>query len=211
MSDIGIHVTITLNASPLLIDVMMSIVDLLSDRDDPDQQKGETELNKLQTGLNALKPPTDVKPDIEDPSPANTEVNKKSTSKKTLCYITERSPFETGLEYLTDISPNLRYGETENGSLCIRYLSGVIYTTWDDAENMYTCYKKSNYKPSVEGNAGNKQTALNQFMKAMDAGLKRKEYSDPVDPDDDFRPHLKSVIDTSTGYDGGKIEGSLDG
>ena len=85
---------------------------------------------------------------------------------------------------------------------------------------------------------GNRRTAINYMIKAIRAGLvpgQAKElyekktgeisngefwtgkektqgnHKDPVDPDADFKPQLSpGTIDTSTGYDGGKLEGSLE-
>lgn len=173
MSDVGVHVTITLNASPLLIDVMMSIVDLLSDPPGSKEPQPSTELEMSMKVQHELK---------------NNNKN----------FIIEIPEFCPEFKYLLHIHPQLSYGEIENGSLCIRYLSGVIYTTWDEVETAYNVLCIDGLKPAIRGMSEYKQTALNLFIRAMGAGLRRKVYSDHEDfndPDADFRSVLESFVE----------------
>ncbi|MCL7412630.1 MAG: hypothetical protein M8353_03310 [ANME-2 cluster archaeon] len=106
-------------------------------------------------------------------------------------------------------SNHLEYAE-ENEKLMLRYLSGTIYTTWPEIMHAYHLRKDAGVRIFPAGKAGNKHTCLNQFLKAVSDGLRQGQaVGSQDDPDADFRPHLRSVIDTSTRYDGGKIEGSL--
>ena len=124
------------------------------------------------------------------------------------------------------ITGNLQYAESENGLVMIKYLSGTIYSLW--SEIMKACHAKEEHNakivPSTPRN--NKQTALNQFIKAVQGGLrkgqakKKGEISNskfwtgkektPADPDAEFKPMLTGINDTSTNYDGNKLEGSLE-
>ena len=108
---------------------------------------------------------------------------------------------------------NLFYAESENGLVMIKYLSGTIYTLW--SEIMKACRDRIKVKPVPSGKGGNKHTALNQFIKAVEGGLRKGQaktpgdQKEPVDPDADFRPVLNQ--DTHIAQDGGKLEGSLGG
>jgi len=120
-------------------------------------------------------------------------------------------------EFTTDqpvhLSKNLYYAESENGLVMIKYLSGTIYTLW--SEIMKACRDQIYVKPVPQGKGGNKHTALNQFIKAVEGGLRKGQaktpgdQKEPVDPDADFRPMLNQ--DTHIAKDGGKLEGSLEG
>jgi hypothetical protein len=117
-------------------------------------------------------------------------------------------------EFTTDqpvhLSKNLYYAESENGLVMIKYLSGTIYTLW--SEIMKACRDLINVKPIPSGKGGNKHTALNQFIKAVEGGLRKGQAAgSQEDLDADFKKQLTpGTIDTSTGYDGGKLEGSLE-
>jgi len=110
------------------------------------------------------------------------------------------------------ISGNLFYAESENGLVMIKYLSGTIYTLW--SEIMKACRDQINVKPIPEGKGGNKHTGLNQFIRAVEGGLRKGQaktpgdQKEPVDPDADFRPMLNQ--DTHIAKDGNKLEGSLE-
>ena len=106
-------------------------------------------------------------------------------------------------------SPHFEYIETTAGRLWFRYISGNIWTTWDQImklERSLPANQKNFGKLLHYSDRGNRRTAINYMIKAIRAGL----VAGQADPDADFRTQLPpGTIDTSTGYDGGKLEGSL--
>lgn len=121
---------------------------------------------------------------------------------------------------LSHINSALQYFERDD-QLCIRYISTNVWTTWSSIQKVYARFgdpsTHSRWGPLLKHkDKGNRRQAVSYFLRAMAAGLKpgqstSESDSQEDDPDDDFRPHLKSVIDTSTRYDGGKVEGTMEG
>lgn len=193
MSDFGININITLNASPVIIDAMMSLVELLSDSaispctcTTQTPQVIENETQELQDipKWNSQKPYT-----IQEVPPFSD--------------FTTHDPIDLPLQ-----SKHLQYAETHDGRVMIHYLTGTVYTTWDEILKAHDLNSKTKTRIIVTGSGGNRFTAINQFLKAVTAGLQPGQGTprELEDPDADFRPHLKGVIDTSTRYDGNKIE-----
>lgn len=111
-------------------------------------------------------------------------------------------------------SPHFEYIETTAGRLWFRYISGNIWTTWDQImklERSLPANQKNFGKLLRFSDRGNRRTAINYMIKAIRAGLVAGQAAGShEDPDADFRTQLPpGTIDTSTGYDGGKLEGSL--
>ncbi len=139
---------------------------------------------------------------------------------------------------IPELSRHFEYIETTAGRLWFRYISGNVWTTWDHImklERSLPADQKKFGKLLRFSDRGNRRTAINYMIKAIRAGLvagqaagsqakgkisnsefltgKEKtpgDQKEPGDPDADFRPQLPpGTIDTSTGYDGSKLEGSL--
>jgi hypothetical protein len=112
-------------------------------------------------------------------------------------------------------SPHFGYMETGDGRLWIRYISGNIWTTWKQImklERSLPSDQKKFGKLLNYSDLGNRRTAINYMIKAIRAGLVPGQAAgSQEDQDADFRAQLPpGTVDTSTGYDGGKLEGSLE-
>ena len=194
---LDIHVTVELQPSPQL-------VQLLEAMRQPEHKQptmpsmGETE-RLLQPG---------PKQPEKKPQKAQEESKRYPLSSRPTRQIIEVPAFS---EFTTDqpvhLSKNLYYAESENGLVMIKYLSGTIYTLW--SEIMQACKEQIDVKPIPSGRGGNKYTALNQFLKAVEGGLRKGQAAgSQEDLDADFKPMLQQ--NTRADYDGGKIEGSLE-
>ena len=199
---LDIHVTVTLQPSPQLVELLQAIQPRQPKHKQPTMPSmGETE-NLLHPGPEQPeKKPQEAKEQSKDRLPLHRPVHQ----------IVEVPAFST---FTTDqpvhLSKNLYYAESENGLVMIKYLSGTIYTLW--SEIMKACRDQIYVKPIPSGKGGNKHTALNQFIKAVEGGLRKGQAAgSQEDPDAAFKQQLTpGTVDTSTRYDGNKLEGSLE-
>ena len=190
---LDIHVTIELQPSPQLVELLQSC-------QLGTQQHAISELDRFMKERHAIRMPKPKEPPKGrplDPRPVHT-----------IMEVPMFTDFTT--EKPIQITGNLQYAESENGLVMIRYLSGTIYTLW--SEIMKACQAKTKHNAKAvpsSGHGGNKNTALNQFIKAVQGGLRKGHAAgSQVDPDADFKPMLQQ--NTRADYDGGKIEGSLE-
>jgi hypothetical protein len=217
---LDIHVTVELQPSPQLVELLQSMQLRQPEHKQPTMPSmGETE-RLLHPGP---KQPKNTPQEDQERPPGRPPVHRPVRK------IIEVPRFT---EFTTDqpvhLSKNLYYAESENGLVMIKYLSGTIYTLW--SEIMTACRDQINVKPIPVGRGGNKYTALNQFLKAVEGGLRkgqaktkseisnsefwtgkektRDDHKEPVDLDADFRPMLQQ--NTRADYDGNKLEGSLE-
>lgn len=91
---------------------------------------------------------------------------------------------------------NLGYHDQGEGKLVICYGTTKVYTSWED---MFKLPEFINDK-SIKDLNNLKQVAVRHFRKWM--ADHPDLLPDGVDPDADFRPQLKGVINTKTGNDG---------
>ena len=216
-----IHVTVELQPSPQLVELLQAMQPGTQQPAGPEQPMNE--LEKFMKERKELKR-QDIKPQKPQEKP-----KRYPPMSRPVHQIVEVPAFS---EFTTDqpvhLSKNLYYAESENGLVMIKYLSGTIYTLW--SEIMKACGDQINVKPIPSGKGGNKLTALNQFIKAVEGGLRKgqaktkseisnsefwtgkektqDDHKEPVDPDAEFRPILQQ--NTRADYDGSKIEGSLE-
>jgi len=219
-----IRITVQLEPSPRLLELLERLQPgkLPGKLAGPEQPP--TALETLMAERRALRKPSmpsmGETEELLHPGPEESQIKPPAVKEKperlsreryTLQEIPRFSDFDKPVD-LPKQSLHLQYAETKDGRLMIRYISGIVWTTWTEIMKAYAL-KNNNVRIILLGNVGNKSTALNQFLKAMGSGLRQGQTfpGEVEDPDADFRPHLKSVIDTSTRYDGGKIEGSLEG
>ena len=214
-----IHVTVELQPSPQLVQLLEALQPGTQPPAGPEQPMNE--LEKFMKERKELKR-KDLRPQKPQERPPG-----RPPVHRPVRQILEVPRFT---EFTTDqpvhLSKNLYYAESENGLVMIKYLSGTIYTLW--SEIMKACRDQIYVKPIPSGKGGNKHTALNQFIKAVEGGLRKgqaktkseisnsefwtgkektqDDHKEPVDPDAEFRPILQQ--NTRADYDGGKIEGS---
>ena len=206
---LDIHVTVELQPSPQLVELFRA---MQPTGHNIRPQPGSSNLPTKPTigDLDGLERPGPEQPE-KKPQKAQEESKRYPPSSRPTRQIIEVPAFS---EFTTDqpvhLSKNLYYAESENGLVMIKYLSGTIYTLW--SEIMKACKEHINVKPIPSGRSGNKYTALNQFIKAVEGGLRKGQAAgSQEDLDADFKKQLTpGTIDTSTGYDGGKLEGYLE-
>ena len=194
---LDIHVTVELQPSPQLVELLQAM------------QSG--------TWQPAGPEPPQIKP--QEVQEQSTKLEPKPTPAP------ERGPLEVIPYFLhSDIttpdfvalekfSMRLKYGETKDGKLVIKYDTNYIYTTWLDMrrliESLPNKFKFTGVK-LLEDKSPNKSTALRLFIRAVVGGLREGQAAgSQVDPDADFRPVLNQ--DTHIAKDAGKLEGSLGG
>ena len=200
---LDIQVTVTLQPSPQLVQLLQTLQPGTQQPAGPEQPMSE--LDKFMKERKELK-----RQDLK-PQKAQEESKRYPPTSRPVRQIVEVPAFS---EFTTDqpvhLSKNLYYAESENGLVMIKYLSGTIYTLW--SEIMKACKEQIDVKPIPSGRGGNKYTALNQFIVAVGGGLRKGQAAgSQEDLDADFKKQLTpGTIDTSTGYDGGKLEGSLE-
>lgn len=215
-----IHVTVELQPSPQLVELLHAMQPRQPEHKQPTMPSmGETE-RLLHPGPEQPK---------KKPHEAKERPSVRLPVHRPVRQILEVPRFT---EFTTDqpvhLFKNLYYAESENGLVMIKYLSGTIYTLW--SEIMAACRDQITVKPIPIGKGGNKHTGLNQFIKAVEGGLRKgqaktkgeisnsgfwtgkektqDDHKEPVDPDADFRPMLNQ--NTRADYDGNKLEGSLE-
>ncbi len=202
---LDIHLTIELQPSPQLVELLQAMQPRQPEHKQPTMPSiGETE---------RLLHPGPEQPENKPLEPQE-QPKGRTPVRRPVHQIVEVPAFS---EFTTDqpvhLSKNLYYAESENGLVMIKYLSGTIYTLW--SEIMKACRDRIYVKPVPSGKGGNKHTALNQFIKAVEGGLRKGQaktpgdQKEPVDPDADFRPVLNQ--NTHIAKDAGKLEGSLGG
>ena len=202
-----IRVTVELQPSPQLVELLQA----MQPRQPPGPEQPMSELKNFMKERKELKR-QDLKPQEVPKKPENKP--KKFMMHRPVRQILEVPAFsDFTTEQPVHLFKNLYYAESENGLVMIKYLSGTIYTLW--SEIMKACRDQTKVKPIPSGKGGNKHTGLNQFIRAVEGGLRKgqaKTQGDHVDPDADFKPQLPpGTIDTSTRCDGGKLEGLLEG
>ena len=194
---IDIHVTVELQPSPQLVQLLEAM------RQPEHKQPTMPSMGETERLLH---------PGTEQPKKKPQEAREKSKGRlpmhRPVRQILEVPAFS---DFTTDqpvhLFKNLYYAESENGLVMIKYLSGTIYTLW--SEIMAACRDQIKVKPIPIGKGGNKQTGLNQFIKAVRGGLRKGQAAgSQEDLDAEFRPILQQ--NTRADYDGSKIEGSLE-
>ena len=193
---IDIHITVELQPSPQLVQLLQELRPVQTPAKKPEQP--QTELEKFMKERKERKEPKQPDPD--------------------LYLLEEIPPFAFYKHEFVDLEINSAMQYYERGdSLCIRYYSARIYTTWTNVKKLYSRFGDvTRYKfmgPLLkEKDTGNRRQGVSYFIRAIGAGLKPGQAAgSQEDPDDDFRSFTKSVIDTSTRVDGGKLEGMLEG
>ena len=197
MSTFDIHVTVELQPSPQLVELLEAM------RQPEHKQPTMPSMGETERLLHPGTEQPEKKPQKPQERPPG-----RPPVHRPVRQIVEVPAFS---EFTTDQpvhhSKNLYYAESENGLVMIKYLSGTIYTLW--SEIMAACRDQIKVKPIPSGKGGNKHTALNQFLKAVEGGLRKGQAAgSQEDPDADFKPMLQQ--NTRADYDGGKIEGSLE-
>jgi len=224
-----IHVTIELQPSPQLVELLQAMQPADHKiRPQPGPQDSKLPVKPTIGDLEKLQPAGPEPPQIK-PQEAGEQPKDQPPVHRHVHQIVEVPAFsEFTTEKPVHIFGNLSYAESENGLVMIKYLSGTIYTLW--SEIMKACRDQIYVKPVPQGKGGNKHTALNQFIKAVEGGLRKgqaktkgkisnsefwtekektpRDQKEAVDPDADFRPMLNQ--DTHIAKDGNKLEGSLE-
>ncbi|MCK5138236.1 MAG: hypothetical protein KAQ85_00200 [Thermodesulfovibrionia bacterium] len=86
---------------------------------------------------------------------------------------------------------NVKFFETFDGRILIKYKSSKIYTTFDEINQLLAISRVDNELEHVSQDfSSNQRTCIRQFMIAVRNGLKPGD-SVELDPDKDFRPILK--------------------
>jgi len=206
-----IHVTVELQPSPQLVELLQAMQpgkSAIPEQSFPMLEAFMAERRALRKPIKPGPEPPQIKPQEAAEQPKG-----RPPVPRPVHQIVEVPAFsEFTTEKPVHIFGNLFYAESENGLVMIKYLSGTIYTLW--SEIMTACRDHIKVKPVPSGKGGNKHTALNQFIKAVEGGLRKGQaktpdgQKEPVDPDADFRPLLNQ--DTHIAKDGAKLEGSLE-
>ena len=85
----------------------------------------------------------------------------------------------------------VKYFETFDGRILIKYKSSKIYTTFDEINQLLDMSRVDNELEHIPHEySSNQRTCIRQFMIAVSNGLKPGD-SVELDPDKDFRPILK--------------------
>ena len=95
----------------------------------------------------------------------------------------------------------VKYFETVDGRILIKYKSSKIYTAFDEINKLLDMSRVDNELENVPPEySSNQRTCIRQFMIAVRNGLKPGD-SIELDPDKDFRPILKrpSIIEHERG------------
>ena len=187
-----IHVTLTLQPSPQLVQLLQAL--------QPGPEQPMNELEKFMKERKELKHPD------RKPQKSQEQSKGRLPLHRPVHKIVEVPAFS---EFTTDqpvhLSKNLYYAESENGLVMIKYLSGTIYTLW--SEIMKACRDQIYVKPIPSGKGGNKHTALNQFIKAVEGGLRKGQAAgSQEDLDAEFRPMLNQSSQLQGDFGGGVEE-----
>lgn len=212
---LDIHITVELQSSSQLVDLLHAIYSRQPEPKQPTMPSmGETERMLHPGPEQPEKKPQEAKEPPKGPAPKPHEPQKWDP----LIEI-PKFPIQAGTtpEHIPvqGTSPHFGYMETDDGRLWFRYISGNIWTTWEQImklERSLPSDQKKFGKLLNYSDVGNRRTAINYMIKAIRAGLVPGQAAgSPEDPDADFRAQLPpGTVDTSTGYDGNKLEGSLD-
>lgn len=212
---LDIHITVELQSSSQLVDLLHAIYSRQPEPKQPTMPSmGETERMLHPGPEQPEKKPQEAKEPPKGPAPKPHEPQKWDP----LIEI-PKFPIQAGTtpEHIPvqGTSPHFGYIETGDGGLWIRYISGNIWTTWKQImklERSLPSDQKKFGKLLNYSDLGNRRTAINYMIKAIRAGLVPGQAAgSQEDQDADFRAQLPpGTVDTSTGYDGGKLEGSLE-
>ena len=200
---IELHITVELQPSPQLMQLLQELPQLRSSAPrKPSREEIEVDISKaLDNWAEQLeKKPQEAQEEPKQPDPD--------------LYLLEEIPqFPAKNKDFIDLPINSAMQYYELGDcLCIRYYANRIYTTWTSAKKLYARFGDLTRQRALgpllrEGDKGNRRQTISYFLRAMNAGLKPGQAAgSKEDPDDDFRSFTKSVVDTSTRVDGGKLE-----
>lgn len=216
-----IHITVTLQSSSQLLQLLEALQPADHKiRPQPGPQDSKLPVKPAIGDIDALLQPghgaTQIKPqeageEPKGPAPEPHEPQKWdplveiSKFPISACTTPEHVP-------VPGMSPHFEYIETDNGRLWFRYISGNIWTTWEQImklEKSLPANQKKFGKLLGRSDVGNRRTAINYMIRAIRAGLVAGQAAgSQEDPDADFRPMLNQ--NTHIAKDGSKLEGSLE-
>jgi len=234
-----IHITVTLQPSPQLVELLQAMQPRQPEHKQPAMPSmGETE-TLLQPGPEQPQiKPQEAREEPKGPAPEPHEPQNWDPLVEiprfpiSACTTPEHIP-------VPETSPHFEYIETDNGRLWFRYISGNIWTTWEQImklEKSLPANQKKFGKLLGRSDLGNRRTAVNYMIKAIRAGLgpgQAKELYEKMKgvevtnskfwtgqektPGDQKEPvdpdaDFRQLLnqDTRIAQDGNKLEGSLE-